>query len=133
MSSRGAKTENGHVTTNEYRLKNNKTVLDAKVLIGTSPKNHGLPDYAHSPGSKYIKENPDGSFREMRVYDDKGFPILEIGYHPEETLSGNRHEAVLHFHTFDKSLNRFLDGRLSDTENANIYNAYKKYLEEYGL
>ncbi len=32
MSSRGAKTENGHVTTTEYKLKDGKMVENAKVL-----------------------------------------------------------------------------------------------------
>lgn len=133
MSSRGAKTKNGHVTTDEYELKDGKMVIDAKVLVGTSGKQHGLPDFAHSQNSKYIKENPDGSFREMRVYDAKGNPILEIGYHFEESLAGNRHTKVLHYHTFDSDLKRTLGGIISETENSEIYNEYKKYLEEYGL
>ena len=33
MSSRGVKTINGHVTTNEYELKDGKMVYDAKVLV----------------------------------------------------------------------------------------------------
>lgn len=133
MSSRGSRTINGHVTTDEYQPKDDKTVYDAKVLIGTSKKQHGLPDFAHSPNSKYIKENPDGSFREMRVYDEVGFPLIEIGYHPEQKLTGNRHEKVLHYHTFEPNLNRVMGGRISETENADIYYAYKKYLEVYGL
>lgn len=108
-------------------------VHDAEVLEGTSKQYHGLPDYGHSPDRKYIKENPDGTFREMRVYDENGFPILEIGYHPEESLTGNRHEKVLHYHTFSQDLTRHMGGRLSPTENTEIYNKYKKYLEEYGL
>lgn len=133
MSSRGARARNGHVTTTEYQPKNGKTVYDAEVLEGTSPQNHGLPDYAHSPDSKYIKENPDGSFREMRIYDENGFPILEIGYHPEPNLTGNRHEKVLHYHTFEANLDRKLGGKLSASDNADIYNEYKKYLKGYGL
>lgn len=133
MSSRGARVRNGHVTTTEYEPKNGKTVYDAEVLIGTSPQNHGLPDYAHSPDSKYIKENPDGSFREMRIYDELGFPILEIGYHPEPNLTGNRNEKVLHYHTFEPNLDRNLGGKLSQTDNAAIYWRYQKYLKEYGL
>lgn len=131
MSSRGAKIENGHVTTSEYQTA--KMIEDAKVLVGATPQQHGLPDYAHSPNSKYIKENPDGSFREMRVYDSNGFPILEIGYHPEPNLTGNRHEKVLHYHTFDKNLGRHLGGKLSEKDNPEIYNKYKKYLRRYGL
>lgn len=133
MSSRGAVTKNGHVTTDEYQSKNDKTVYDATVLIGTSKQQHGLPDYAHSPNSIYIKENPDGSFREMRIYDEHGFPLIEIGYHPEQSLTGNRHEYVLHYHIFEANLNRIMGGQISETENADIYNKYKKYLEVYGL
>jgi hypothetical protein len=133
MSSRGAKTENGHVTTTEYKLKDDKMVDDAKVLVGATSKQHGLPDYAHSPNSKYIKENPDGSFRALRVYDDSGFPLIEIGYHPEQTLTGNRHTYVLHFHTFKSNLERVMGGKISETEHFDIYKKYKKYLKEYGL
>ena len=133
MSSRGAKARNGHVTTNEYRLKNEKKVYDAKVLEGVTKQQHGLPDYAHSPNSKYIKENPNGSFREMRVYNDSGFPVIELGYHPEPNLTGNRHEPVLHYHTFGENLERTLGGEVSETVNKEIYEKYKKYLEVYGL
>lgn len=130
MSSRGAVAKNGHVTTDEYST--SKMVQDAKVLIGNGGR-HGLPDYSHSPNSKYIKENPDGSFRELRDYDSRGNPILEIGYHPEHNLTGNRHEKVLHFHTFGPNLERMMGGRVSATENSDIYKKYKKYLKEYGL
>lgn len=133
MSSRGAKTENGHVTTTEYKFKDGKMVEDAKVLVGTSSKQHGLPDYAHSPNSKYIKENPNGSFRELRDYDETGFPIIEIGYHPEQSLTGDRHTYVLHFHTFKSNLERVMGGKVSETSNPDIYKKYKKYLKEYGL
>ncbi len=130
MSSRGTVAANGHVTTNEYTT--SKMVHDAKVLTGNDGR-HGLPDYSHSPNSKYIKENKDGSFRELRDYDDKGHPIIEIGYHPEPNLTGNRHERVLHLHTFKDNLDRVMGGKLSPTEHADIYEKYKKYLEGYGL
>ena len=107
-------------------------VLDAMVLRGNNGI-HGLPDYSHSPNRMYIKENPNGSFRKLREYDDTGFPIIEIGYHPEHRLSGNRHENVLHYHTFKPNLERVMGGRISTTENSEIYYKYKKYLEVYGL
>lgn len=107
-------------------------VLDAKILVGQHHE-HSLPDYSHTPNSIYIRGNPDGSFREMRIYGDDGRPILEIAYHMEETLAGNRHTPVLHYHTFTPELKRDLGGILSDTVNAEIYHRYKKYLEVYGL
>ena len=133
MASRGSKIENGHVTTDEYRLKDGKFVYDAKMLIGATKQQHGLPDYSHSPNSKYIKENPDGSFREMREYGETGFPIIEIAYHSEPSLTHNRHTPVLHYHTFDSDLNRTLGGEVSMTKNANLYVRFGKYLKEYGL
>ena len=130
MSSRGAVAVNGHVTTDEYTT--SKMVHDAKVLTGNGGK-HSLPDYAHSPNSKYIKENKDGTFRELRDYDGKGYPIIEIGYHVEPNLTGNRKDKVLHFHVFKEDLDRAMCGKLSSTEHAGIYKKYKKYLEGYGL
>lgn len=131
MSSRGSRTRNGHVTTTEFN-ETGKTVFDAKVLIGTGT-NHGLPDYSHTPGRIYIKENPDGTFRELRKYDKTGFPVIEIAYHPEQSLTGNREDYILHFHTFEANLQRVLGGIISEKENAGIYRKYKKYLEAYGL
>lgn len=134
MSSRGSKATNGHVTTTEYKMKAPDSYIDdAKILVGASSRHHGLPDYSHTPNSKYIKENPDGSFREMRVYGDHGEPLLEIGYHPEQPLTGNRHKPVLHYHIFGPNLERIMGGRISEKENSEIYNKYKKYLGAYGL
>lgn len=31
----------------------------------------------------------------MRFYDSSGFPIVEIGYHAEPNLTGNRHDKVI--------------------------------------
>lgn len=134
MSSRGSVAINGHVTTSEYKMKtSNSYIHDAKVLVGTSSKYHGLPDYSHTPNRIYIKENPDGSFREMRIYGKHREPLLEIGYHPEQSLTGNRHEYVLHYHTFKPNLQRVMGGKISESINSDIYNKYKDYLKEYGL
>ena len=133
MASRKAKSINGHVTTTEYRLKNNKMVYDAKVLVGADNHSHSLPDYSHSPNSIYIKENSDGTFREMRIYDSSGFPIVEIAYHPEAQLTGSRSGCVLHYHTFKPDLGRHPAVKLSPFENGDLYEKYRKYLKEYGL
>ena len=133
MSSRGSVIANGHVTTTEYQLKDGKMVYDAKVLVGTTKRHHSLPDYSHSPCSIYIKENSDGSFREMRIFDKNRFPVLEIACHPEMKLTGNQRDSVLHYHTFDSDLSRNGAKVLSPTQRPDIYKKYKKYLKEYGL
>ena len=128
MSSRGAVIKNGHITTDEY--KTIKEVEGAKVLVGKNG-NHGLPDYSHTPNRKYIKENKDGSFRELRDFDKDRNLILEIGYHGEINLTGNRHVPVLHYHFFDKDLRHLKAQRLMS--NSEIYKKYKRILERYGL
>jgi len=131
MSSRGAVIKNGHVTPDEYDIV--RSVYDASVLIGKTKQQHGLPDYSHTPNRKYIKENPNGTFREMRVYDSECNPIIEIGYHPEPKITGNRHENVLHYHTFSSDLSRHMGGELSKSQTPELYEKYAKYLKEYGL
>ncbi len=129
MASRGAVTRNGHVTTSECT--EDHKVYDAKVLKGVG-NNHSLPDYAHTKSSIYIKENTNGSFREMRIYDpDDGHVVLEIAYHPEPTLTGNRTTRILHYHRYDKDLKHGAAKVL--TKLSDIYEKYKKYLEAYGL
>lgn len=129
MSSRGAFTKNGHVTTAEYHV--DHLVLDAKVLKGNSGA-HGLPDYAHSHDSIYVKENYDGTFRELRIYNPKdGRLTIEIAYHPEPRLTGDRHTKVLHYHLYDNNLKHGEATRL--TQDDPLYQKYRKYLEVYGL
>lgn len=124
MSSRGAKIKNGHITTDEYET---ITVLanGEKVLQGIG-RNHSLPDYSHSPNSVYIKMNKQEEFKEMRIYNKEGFPIIEFGYHGEESLTGNRHEKVLHYHLFDGDLSRDSATYITDE----IYKKYSSYLED---
>ena len=99
MSSRGSYAVNGHVTTKEY-----ETIyvdnIGSKILEGTSPKSHSLPDYAHTSNSVYIKLKYDGkTLHEMCFYNDKGNLIMEIAYHPEPKINnGDRGTSILHFH-----------------------------------
>ncbi len=69
-------------------------VLDAKVLEGKSKKHHTLPEVSHSSEIKYIKLNPDGTFREMRIYENHKLR-LEIAYHNEPLGFGDK---ILHVH-----------------------------------
>ncbi len=126
MSSRGSYTKNGHVTTNEYA--ESHKVDDASVLVGQNG-NHGLPDYSHTPNRIYIKEDHDGSFRELRVYDSTGKYVLEIAYHTETALTGNAHEKVLHYHIISDDFTRSPATLITDE----LRKKYSKYLARYGL
>ncbi len=70
-----------------------------KVLQGVSGK-HGLPESSHSSNA-YIKLKPDGTFHEMRFYNNQHYLTMEIAYHPEPFLTGERHTPVLHYHLYD--------------------------------
>lgn len=130
MSSRGSAAKNGHITTNEYETIS-ITANGVKILKGIG-NNHSLPDYAHTSRSIYAKMNPDGSLREIRFYDDKGYPIIEIGYHPESNINfGNKKDRIVHFHYFD-GVNRSGKAYRMD-EYPNIKEQYGIYLKEFDL
>lgn len=129
MSSRGSLAKNGHITTNEYRTIE-ITELEVKILEGLD-NNHSLPDYSHTPNSIYAKLKSDGkTLHEMRFYDEKGNPIIEIAYHPEPNINNGNRENVVHYHLFD-GLNRS-EPTLVKTH-PEIKEKYKKYLKEFDL
>ena len=70
-----------------------------KVLEGIGGK-HGLPEEAHS-SMAYAKLHKDGNLQMLRFYDKDKFLVLEIGYHPEPSLTGH-HEHVYHIHEYKR-------------------------------
>ena len=87
-----------------YSYKTVGVIDGVKILDGISGK-HGLPEEAHSSVA-YIKLKPDGTFHEMRFYNEKHFLTKEIAYHPEPILNhGNRKENVLHVHEYPENDN----------------------------
>ncbi len=130
MSSRGAIVKCGFVTTDDYKIiKVTKTGV--KILAGLK-NNHSLPELSHSPNAIYAKLKDDGvTLHEMRFFDEKGMPIIEIAYHPEPNLNNNDRETnIVHFHLF-KGLKRDKPVRIKD--NSIIKEKYKKYLKEFEL
>lgn len=97
-----------------------------KVLEGISGK-HGLPEEAHT-SEAYIKLKPDGTFHEMRFYDQDHYLVMEIAYHPEPKLNnGNRSENVLHVHEYPKRNDFSLRPLHKITREE--YLKYKKYFK----
>lgn len=127
LSSRKSVTEDGHVPDDEFDTV--KDLFGAKVLVGKKKGIHNLPDFSHSPNRIYIREDRFGNFREMRIYDEKKRPVLEIAYHPEERISGSKTKPVLHKHTFGPKLEHNPAEVLDEVN----YQKYKKYWEFYGI
>jgi hypothetical protein len=105
------------------------TIYGVKVLAGINGK-HGLPESAHSSDA-YIKLNHDGTFREMRFYGKDHVLQMEIAYHPEESLTGNRHEPVLHYHLYDSRFSINKSGSFSRTEARPVTDAMKRKYRKY--
>ncbi len=103
----------------------NGKINGVKVLKGVEGSGkHGLPEEAHS-SSAYIKLKPDGTFHEMRIYDDEHYLIKEIAYHPEPQLNnGNRKENVLHIHEYQRDNFKDRKPRLLKPEEIEKYRKY---------
>ncbi len=103
-----------------------------KVLHGIGGK-HGLPESAHS-SEAYIKLKPDGTFHEMRFYNKDHVLFMEIAYHPEQSLTGNRHTPVLHYHIYDSRFSQNATGAFSRSSASRLTDEmkqnYKKYFKE---
>ncbi len=82
-----------------YTYETVETIEGVKVLQGISGK-HGLPESSHN-SKAYIKLKPNGTFHEMRFYNKDHILYMEIAYHPEQSLTGDRHTSVLHYHLYD--------------------------------
>ena len=104
---------------------------------------HGLPESAHS-SEAYIKLNSDGTFREMRLYDKNHVLYMEIAYHPEPSLTGNRHTPVMHYHLYDSRFSQNSTGPFSRTgaslltdemkgKYKKFFKGVKGYSQKYGL
>lgn len=115
----------------DYAYKTVDYIEGVKVLQGLNGK-HGLPESSHS-NNAYIKLKPDGTFHEMRIYDDNHALIMEIAYHPEKSLTGNNHTPVLHYHTYDERFSRNATGPFMRSPakplSDEMKRKYKKYFK----
>ena len=112
----------GNTTEQTYKVVG--YIEDVKVLEGIG-KNHSLPVESHSSWA-YIKLRPDGTFHEMRIYDDEHYLVKEIAYHPEKKLNkgGDRNENVLHIHEYERDNFDFRPARLLTPEEIKQYRKY---------
>lgn len=130
MSSRGSVAKYGNIPNKDYYT-DQVTENGVKILKGLG-NNHSLPEIAHSPNSIYAKLKDDGiTLHEMRFFDENGYPIIEIAYHPEPAINnGDRETDILHFHYFN-GLARKEAIRMD--LHPEIKEKYKEYLKEFDL
>ena len=102
-----------------------------KILEGIAGK-HGLPESSHSSDA-YIKLKPDGTFHEMRFYNKDHVLYMEIAYHPEYSLTGDRHTPILHYHLYDDKFSKNKAGAFKRSKAERLTNEmkmkYKKYFK----
>mgnify|MGYP004525105897 FL=1 len=71
---------------------------------------------------------PDGTFHEMRFYNEHHYLIMEIAYHPEPNLNnGNRTENILHVHEYPQQDNFRV--RPAHRITKQEYEKYKKFFK----
>ncbi len=100
-----------------------------KVLVGINGE-HSLPEESHGSWA-YIKLKPNGTFHEMRIYDDENYLIKEIAYHPEGNINnGNRTENILHMHEYERDNFRDRPARRLTKDEFQFYNKYLVGLPE---
>ncbi len=110
-----------------YIFKTVGMIEDVKVLEGIGGK-HGLPVESHS-SSAYIELDRDGTFREIRFYDEDHYLYLEIAYTHEGKLNnGDLHTKILHAHDYKRDDFDPLD-RLARHLTEEEYTKYKKYFK----
>ena len=58
---------------------------------------------------------------------------MEIAYHPEESLTGNRHTPVLHYHTYDNRFSQNRSGPFTRSKalrlTSEMKDAYRKFFK----
>ena len=69
-----------------------------KVLKSAENPNHpSLPDISHTKGTKYLSFDKNGNFKQLRIYDYSGHPVIDIDYGVHTSLSK---QPTLHVHTW---------------------------------
>lgn len=113
----------------DYTYKTVSYIDNVKVLEGINGK-HSLPESSHSSNA-YIKLKPDGTFHEMRIYDESHTLVMEIAYHPEKTLTGDGCTPVLHYHLYDERFSKNKTGAFGRTGAHYLTDEMKKKYRKY--
>ena len=89
--------------------------------LNAFPNHPSLPDISHTKGTKYLSLDKNGNFKQLRIYDYSGRPVIDIDYGAHIGLSK---QPALHVHTWK-------GGRDSGVRlfSKRDYKKYGKYLK----
>ncbi len=109
-----------------------KRVLNVKVLrkkTGNSKEKQSLPFYSHTENTKYILEDKNGDFKQLREYvNHRACGDLDFGVHNGKT--------TLHYHTFNNNGHEttlIIIDEGGEIENIKMYNIFKDIIERYKI
>lgn len=99
-----------------------------KILETNGKTNqHGLPIESNT-SIGYIKLR-NGRFHELRIFSPDHRVCLEIGYHGEIRLTGDRSKEILHYHTYSYNSKGHMtrSPAIDIKNNKTLFNKYKDY------
>ncbi|MEG1822774.1 MAG: hypothetical protein RR233_07665, partial [Clostridiales bacterium] len=67
----------------------------------------------------------------MRFYNKDHVLFMEIAYHPEQSLTGNRHTPVLHYHIYDSRFSQNATGAFSRSSASRLTDEMKQNYKKY--
>ena len=105
-----------------YTYKTVGKMNGVKILQKIDTKaSKGLPEEAHS-SSAYILKYANGTFKQIRFFNNDHTAKFDIDYHFEPKL-GNRKESVYHVHEYKNGVRDIVGRILTKSE----YEKYKVY------
>ena len=120
MGSRGAFLESGGFST-PAQWHTVDFVDGIKVLERKDPKaSKSLPERSNTPGTSYLLLNPDGTFKQLRVFGEDRKPILDIDYGPHRGM------VSLHAHKYENGERISGDSVIIIKKGDHLYEKYKR-------
>lgn len=96
MGSRGRMLGQAHWSMpDQYKCVDMKNGIKVLEYNGNNKNQNKLPDISHTKGTKYISIDNSGKFRQLRIYDYSGRPIVDIDYGVHAQYG---HHDTLHVH-----------------------------------
>lgn len=126
MGSRGRMLGQAHWSMpDQYKCVDIKNGIKVLEYNGNNKNQNKLPDISHTKGTKYISIDSNGKFRQLRIYDYSGRPIVDIDYGVHAQYG---HYDTLHVHKWKGATKHGSNTHLYDMRDHKKYGKYLKGL-----